>query len=427
VRFSAIYAIFMKGAKEVLREPEVIFWIIVFPMMYLCISTIWVKPPSAITLNLGVVYADETINNYRLNATTIVEILNETVMDDTKIFNIRVYGSEVEGIEAVRAGKIDLCIIFPNRFSMNLTWGFPAKLKVYIGTGNMQRAQFAEGFIRGILSRFSEKLALTRAEIPVKYLEKYPINFTAPVNVTVLVEAIKLWILGLAQPLNVTYTKVTPKIGRWSWEEGMGWMTLAMIGVMFLFAGMLSAAVAIAEERERGTLRRLLAAPISPWDVLLGYTLAILFEQALSIAATVLFGTIALHAKIIWNPIEKPVHILIPVIFLLMGLFSIGLGLIISMFCRTTKAAVAICQAISWPLMFITGITIPKFMLPSPLRSLADVFPISLAIESVRRVVVYGEGWSAIVPVIPYLIVVSFTVYFIGAIAYSRIVAKVML
>ena len=430
---NAIIAILIRGVKEILREPEVIFWIIIFPMLYLSISTIWIKPPSLVTLNVGVVYNDTTINDYQFNASTIVQIMNETVINETKLFNIKVYYDESMGIEAIRSGRIDACIVFPDKFSRNLTLGFPAKLKVYLGTGDIQKMQITEGIIKGFLGGFSDELAVRRALIPIKFISAFgnytftpQYNFTLPSNVSFQPEVFKYWILGLAKPLNITYSKVAPKIGRWGWGEAMGWMTLSMIGIMFLFAGMLSSAISIAIERERGTLRRMLVAPISPWDVLFGFTLVILFEQLISIIAVTLYGVFVMHAKIIWNPIANPSHIFVPILLLLAGLFSIGVGLIISMFTRTAKAATIVSQAIAWPLMFLSGLTLPKAMLPPIFRSFANIFPLTIVIDVIRDIVVYGRGIDIILNVLPYLSALCIIVYILGAIAYKKIVEEIL-
>lgn|GEM_PF-753346 len=431
MKFTAITAILIKGVKEILREPHILFWIIVFPLFYLSVSTIWIRPSTLVILNIGVVYEDETISSYPFNATTIVEIMNKTEINETRIFNIKVYENTSEALNAIREGEIDACIVFPNKFSLNLTMGIPVHMNVYLSTADIQKLQITDGIIRGFLSEFSSKMAVIRAKMAIEYMRMFanyteyiPMNFTFPTNQSRLME---LWVMGLAQPMKISYAKIAPKGGRRGWGESMGWMTLSMVGVQFLFAGMLSAAVTIAEERDKGTLRRMLAAPLSPWDVLLGYTLVILFEIVLSTIAIITYGTFVMHAKIYWNPLTNPVHIFIPIILLLAGLFSIGVGLIISMISRTSRTATLISQAISWPLMFLSGITYPKFMLPQVFRNFADVFPLTIAVETMKEIVVLGKGLEIIMTVLPYLTIVSITVYILGALAYRKIVEKMII
>ena len=431
MKFTAITAILIKGVKEILREPHILFWIIVFPLFYLSVSTIWIRPSTLVILNIGVVYEDETISSYPFNATTIVEIMNKTEINETRIFNIKVYENTSEALNAIREGEIDACIVFPNKFSLNLTMGIPVHMNVYLSTADIQKLQITDGIIRGFLSEFSSKMAVIRAKMAIEYMRMFanyteyiPMNFTFPINQSRLME---LWVMGLAQPMKISYAKIAPKGGRGGWGESMGWMTLSMVGVQFLFAGMLSAAVTIAEERDKGTLRRMLAAPLSPWDVLLGYTLVILFEIVLSTIAIITYGTFVMHAKIYWNPLTNPVHIFIPIILLLAGLFSIGVGLIISMISRTSRTATLISQAISWPLMFLSGITYPKFMLPQVFRNFADVFPLTIAVETMREIVVFGKGLEIVMTALPYLTIISIAVYILGALAYRKIVEKMII
>jgi len=352
--------------------------------------------------------------------------------EENLMYYAGLYGiSRSEALNAIREGEIDACIVFPNKFSLNLTMGIPVHMNVYLSTADIQKLQITDGIIRGFLSEFSSKMAVIRAKMAIEYMRMFanyteyiPMNFTFPTNQSRLME---LWVMGLAQPMKISYAKIAPKGGRRGWGESMGWITLSMVGVQFLFAGMLSAAVTIAEERDKGTLRRMLAAPLSPWDVLLGYTLVILFEIVLSTIAIITYGTFVMHAKIYWNPLTNPVHIFIPIILLLAGLFSIGVGLIISMISRTSRTATLISQAISWPLMFLSGITYPKFMLPQVFRNFADVFPLTIAVETMKEIVVLGKGLEIIMTVLPYLTIVSITVYILGALAYRKIVEKMII
>lgn len=103
--------------------------------------------------------------------------------------------------------------------------------------------------------------------------------------------------------------------------------------VMFIFFAVGSVAAGLLVEREVGTLRRLVAAPISPSAVILGKMLAYLLLACLQ--TVVLLGV----ARVAFSmPLgNSPVGLVI--LTLATGLVSTSFGLLLASFCRTSKQA----------------------------------------------------------------------------------------
>lgn len=409
----AVLAIAKKDVILASREKMVLFFLIAYPVMMLFFAaTLFVPSPKPVTLYMGVVYEDATIAEYSFNATSIVSLMNQTRMDNVEIFQARLFESQTQAIEEMRKGELDAIIVFPPKFSENISLSYTSELRIYISGVDIYKTQISEAVLRGFFDHLSKGIASTRIESMRQYVP--PSNMTW--------NEIRLYLYGLSFPLAATFEKIAPETV--STKEGtIGVYTVGMIGVQFLFIGMQMAANAIVVEKERKTLRRILSTPISPWDLLLGKTLAILCLLVFTSMICLLFG-VAMGARIQWNPIQNPLHWMVPILLLLGALLTIGIGLTLSSICKSSEAGAGITMLIGFPLIFITGIWFPKFMLPPVLQRFAEVFPLAQTIDGAREIMIYGGDLSKIIVIIPSVVISAVLVYAIGSVLFRWSVKK---
>ena len=397
MNWRGIFAITLKDIKSTLRDKHTLFWLVVFPMMMIAFSAfLWATPRSPETLKVGVVYQDSGIQEYAFNATTIVYVMKEVQIDNQSIFDIKEYDNLEDVLKDVRQGQLDAAIVFPEGFSKNLTLGLPAHMKIYICASDAYRVQITKSILNAFFREFSEEITNARIEyVPEEYQD---------------------YARGLATPIQTNVEEVVPEAI--ATRRGLlGWFTIGMVGIEFLFGGLTSGALAIVSEREKGTLRRLIAAPINSWDLLLGKTLSSLFELAISTVTCILFG-LALGAKITWR-LTDPAYWMIILLFVLGGIMMIGMGLIISLVGKTSKGASGIAMVIAYPLMFLTGLWLPKWILPKTVRIIADYFPLTWAIDAARDIMIYEKGISSALSVLPWLTLTTIVIYLVGALAFK--------
>jgi len=277
----------------------------------------------------------------------------------------------------------------------------------------VQKAQIVSGLLSGFFERFSARMSAERIEYSLVYM-----NQTGHVNSTWL-EQIRLWQYGIAFPVNASYHDIYPEeeVKR---EDILGWMTVAMIGVEFLFGGFSAGAAMVVEERERGTLKRLVASPISAWDLFAGKTLSTLAALTLSAVVCVLFGVFAIGARINFDPVSNPEHLLVPALLLVGALFSVGVGLIISIFAKTSKGATGLANALAWPLMFLAGVWFPEYMLPEWLRPLAHFFPLTQIIDAIRGMLVFKRTLAEVAAPTAMAVAATVVVFAVGIAVYKK-------
>jgi ABC-2 type transport system permease protein len=165
------------------------------------------------------------------------------------------------------------------------------------------------------------------------------------------------------------------------------------IGVFFIMMGMgIFGASFIHAEREKGTLRRNLLAPIGRTTFLGGKLLGGFLIGCIQIM--VLFGVgILVFGMVIEGSI--PLVALIGALVVLLGM---GLGLAIARFIRSGKAATDTVTALVLPMSFLSGLWWPIELMPQYLQSFAQVLPMTHAMSAFNDVIMRGQGLLEVAP-----------------------------
>ena len=165
------------------------------------------------------------------------------------------------------------------------------------------------------------------------------------------------------------------------------------IGVFFIMMGMgIFGASFIHEEREKGTLRRNLLAPIGRATFLGGKLLGGFLIGCMQ--TTVLFGV----GIFVFDMRIEGSILLVALIGALVVLLGVGLGLAIAQFIRSGKAAADTVTALVLPMSFLSGLWWPIEMMPQYLQDFAQVLPMTHAMSAFQDVIMRGQGLLEIAP-----------------------------
>lgn len=137
--------------------------------------------------------------------------------------------------------------------------------------------------------------------------------------------------------------------------------------------------VAMLRERTTGTLERLLMMPIAKIDLLLGYALAF---------ALLAIVQVTLVLVLVLGPLGVTIAgsvIVLALFAVLDALLGMALGLCLSALARTEFQAVQLLPAVVFPQLLLCGLFVPRTLMAGALQGIADVFPLSYAVDGVRR------------------------------------------
>jgi len=423
VRWSAVKAFMLKDLKITFRSKASVFWIFAWPAIWLLLTAFVFVPPTAgqpTTLTLGAINNDTT--SLPVNGTLMIEILNETTYHGVKLFDVKLYENKSLMLEDLRRGRLDGGIIIPEGFGEKLIFG-QAGLEVYVGARSPQTAQTTEYILKGFIQELNKEISIRKINETLKYMrlaEKYiPKNASIPIAGNLSwIEFVREWMLGLASPVNASFHEVKPK-ALLERPSILGWYTFGALGMSILYSGLTAGSVMAVEEKERGTLRRLLASPATSTDMLVGKTLASLIVLALMSAFMIVLGVWGCGAKIIWNPFRVEDWIAGSMI-ILVALMMIGLGMLLSLAAKTVKSATNLSVVIGLMLAFMTGVWFPKWWLPSWMQVLADIFPGAWAIDVARSILVYEAELGEVAGTALEVLVATAAIYLLGVLAYKK-------
>jgi len=148
--------------------------------------------------------------------------------------------------------------------------------------------------------------------------------------------------------------------------------------VMACLFGSALTAVSTVYDREFGMLRLMLASPAGPAAVLAGRALS-------ATAVGMLQGLVVLCAAPLIMPITLGQAGVAAIAILFASFVSALLGLLVAARLRSVENFAGIINVLLFPMLFISGALYPASGLPSVLRWIAQVNPVTHMVELVRR------------------------------------------
>ncbi|KRA29978.1 MULTISPECIES: ABC transporter permease [unclassified Nocardioides] len=164
----------------------------------------------------------------------------------------------------------------------------------------------------------------------------------------------------------------------------------ALLAIFPFFVMFLVTSVTTLRERSSGTLERLFTMPMGRLDFLLGYALAFGAVAAVqaALAAGVAIGLLDLDVRGAAG--------LLVVVGVADAVLGTALGLFVSAFARTEFQAVQFLPAIVVPQILLCGLLVPRDRLPRTLEVVADLLPLSYAVDAMEQLATStrpGDVW----------------------------------
>jgi ABC-2 type transport system permease protein len=144
------------------------------------------------------------------------------------------------------------------------------------------------------------------------------------------------------------------------------------------------AAIPLVQQREKLILKRLSATPLPRWTLVVSNIVVRLVLAALQTVLILAIGVGLLGVQVSgdWFRIVAVVG--------LGAVTFVSIGYVIASFARTEEAANGMTSIVQFPLMFLSGIFFPLEIMPSWLRSIATLMPLTYLGDALRQVMVGG-------------------------------------
>ena len=164
---------------------------------------------------------------------------------------------------------------------------------------------------------------------------------------------------------------------------------LVMFSLFFLMSG---GAVVFIEERNSGTLRRLLVTPTSKSSILLGKFLGIYLTGILQIIALILSGIFLF--KVNWG--QSPAAL--SLVVFTFALAATSLGLLMASFVNTQSQANRLLSLVIMAISALGGAWWPLEIVPPWMQTVGSAFPTAWAMSGFHDIISRGLGIEAVLP-----------------------------
>jgi ABC-2 type transport system permease protein len=385
--------IFKAVTKNWIRSRSGLFFSILFPILLLLVF-------GAIFSGVGGASKyDLFVQNLDVNAvdgkpsdlsTTFIEALNSTetfaIRDIPPDENATEYAREVLG---PLGGNMRILIISEG-FQDDLVNG---TLKVRIGISydtlntsywyfepNMSDAQkiaFQQGLAQ--MQQYNATVPDTKSSLTIMLDQSDQSAAMVKSIIVSVANAFNYQMIGAENVINFNETSVTTK--------RFGAVDLYVPGITAAFImtnGIIALAATATEFKRRGIIKRLSITPLTKIDWIIGNVLSQALLNLMLAAIMIAVGWLIFNVRVIPDAIT--------IVMILLGsiMFS-GIGMALSGFIKDVEAASAIGNAIAFPMMFLSGTYFPIEMMPSYLRGISNVLPLTYLSQGLKSAMLYKD------------------------------------
>ena len=155
----------------------------------------------------------------------------------------------------------------------------------------------------------------------------------------------------------------------------------------------------LATYRERGVLRRLQATPVRPWTILFAQLLVQSLVATIGLIVLVALGTTAFGLR---AP-QAPLGVLVAYMVSVLGFAAFGF--VLAAIIPTARTTSALSFALYLPMIFLSGTTWPREVLPDWAQRVGDFLPLTYVVEALKQPWVSGNWHVAALGVLAAMVV----------------------
>ncbi len=283
-------------------------------------------------------------------------------MEATGFYDVLGHVDGYDALEtALRRGEARVGVVLPPRFGSDVVRGLPTKMQLIVDGSDPQTVASARDTALGVAQARSAEILLLRAE--QSGLREEP---ASPISAEPTV-----WY----NPDLRTAVFIVP---------GLAGVILTLTMVMFT-------SMAIARERERGTLEQLIVSPIRRGELIVGKIVPYIAVGYVQMTLILLVGRAVFGVRFVGD---------VALLYLLAAAFiaaNLALGLVFSTLAKTQQQAMQMSFFFLLPNILLSGFMFPWEGMPRPVQLLSQVLPLTHFLRIVRGVVLKGSTFTDLV------------------------------
>ncbi|HWR10571.1 MAG TPA: ABC transporter permease [Rectinemataceae bacterium] len=163
----------------------------------------------------------------------------------------------------------------------------------------------------------------------------------------------------------------------------LGFGGIASIGICA--AGLMGLPLTLASYRHAKILKKFKVTPVSPFQLLLAVSAV---QAALAIVSGL---AVYLVARLVFGMEIRGSALRYILTFLFVECSIFGIGYLVASVVPNVKTANIVCTVLYFPMLFLSGATLPYEIMPKGLRFFSDIFPLTLGIKLLKGAILGTE------------------------------------
>lgn len=321
--------------KRLFRDKVAIFFVFVFPLIFLFV--------------FGGIFGDNTDVSFKValinkSDTEFAKQFEESSRENPLLNIDEEVTTEEKAKEKMNRSEVDATIILPENFGSSES-GVPVGEAIVLYDQNSEQAGQA---LASIMDAGFEEINSQFTDTSVPFTVKTESTATA----------------GLTR-FDYTFAGLL----------GFSLLSLGIFGPTSVFPRL----------KQRGVLRRYHTTTLKVWQYFTGNVISNAAVGVLSVA------TMFLVALTVFDLNMRGDYINLTIVVLLGATLMFGIGLAIGGWAKNENQAAPLGNLVSFPMMFLSGVFFPVFLMPVWLQNITQFIPLTPIVESIRLVVTEGK------------------------------------
>jgi len=407
-----LWALILKETREILRNPYLLFLIIVPPTIQLLILG-GALDPQVRNLSLGVVDHCHSQQSRDL----VASLTNSGVFPKSQTFD-----DEKLVSQKLEYGKLDVALVIPKDFSSKLSLGKSAPVQVLVDGADAYSAGIASAYVLRTVYAFR----------PEAFTQAFKANIVAEVKKRARITAHQkshdsslsddsgsdtsgLGKLFKGSQMNAT-ALVNPEtqilynpglVASWFFVPGV-------LGASLTLTATLVASAAVLRERESGTMEQLLMTPAETWEILLAKITPLLAFLLADVCLAIGAAEVVFHLPFRGNFF---LFLFASTLYIFVG---IGFGMLLGTLCKNQRQSQLTSFFINIPLILLSGSVVPLDTMPPFLKAISIFDPLRYYVFIARSLILKGDGLTILWPSLCVLILSAVILIAVSANRFNR-------
>lgn len=287
---------------------------------------------------------------------------------------------------ALRSGKAKVALVIPPRYASDLATGRTAHVQLIVDGSDPQTVASATNTAASLVAARSSQLLVTRLKRSGAAITQEPIELQP-----------NTWY----NPDLRTAVFIVP----------------GLVGVILTMTMVMLTAMAIARERERGTLEQLIVSPVKNIELIVGKILPYVIIGYVQMTLILAFGHIVFDVPIVGSAL-----LLYALAFVFIAA-NLALGLFFSTLAKTQQQAMQMSFFFLLPNILLSGFMFPFEAMPKPAQWLSQALPLTHFLRIVRGITLKGSSFPDVAHELIWLVGILAFLILVASLRFTKKIA----